>query len=90
MIAKATKRKVGKRRSMRVNLKVRQWRQVDQPHRVPPSLAGPKCVFLSCHYCAYSPSELPAGGVCPKCGSHSWERFTVSRHFLPAEPAKKP
>jgi len=51
--------------------------------RVPPSQAGPKRVFLNCHYCGYEPSVVPDSGVCPKCGGHSWERFTVSARLLP-------
>lgn len=52
--------------------------------RVPPSQAGPKSVFVTCHYCGYSPSgEVPTGGMCPKCGGYSWERFALSRRLLP-------
>lgn len=51
--------------------------------RVPPSLAGPKVVFLACHYCAYSPAEVPSGGRCPKCGGYSWERYALSTRLLP-------
>lgn len=52
--------------------------------RVPPSSAGPKKVFLNCHYCGYAPpQELPEDGVCPKCGGSSWERFALSTHLLP-------
>ena len=29
--------------------------------------------FVICHYCSYTPLRIPDGGVCPKCGSHSWE-----------------
>ena len=50
---------------------------------VPPSLAGPKRVFVACHYCGYGPSVVPPGLVCPKCGGHSWERFAISRRLLP-------
>lgn len=50
---------------------------------VPPSLAGPKRVFLACHYCGYDPPTVPAGAICPKCGGHSWERFAISRRLLP-------
>ena len=49
---------------------------------VPPSQAGPKQVFVTCHYCGYSPPEVPDGGKCPKCGSYSWERFALSRKLL--------
>jgi rubrerythrin len=55
------------------------------PFRVPPSLAGPKKVFLSCHYCGYSPSIVPPEGACPKCGGHSWERYAISTRLLPAQ-----
>jgi len=51
--------------------------------RVPPSEAGPKRVFLCCHYCSYDPPTVPDNGTCPKCGGHSWERFTVSTKLLP-------
>ena len=51
--------------------------------RVPPSLAGPKRVFLSCHYCGYGPSVVPADGICPKCGGHSWERYALSARLVP-------
>lgn len=51
--------------------------------RVPPSLSGPKRVFLNCHYCAYGPPVVPSDGICPKCGGHSWERFAVSERLLP-------
>lgn len=29
--------------------------------------------FVICHYCSYTPLRIPDGGMCPKCGSHSWE-----------------
>jgi len=51
--------------------------------RVPPSLAGPKCVFLTCHYCGYDPPTVPPGGLCPKCGGHSWERYALSARLVP-------
>jgi rubrerythrin len=51
--------------------------------RVPPSLAGPKRVFVACHYCGYGPSVVPADEVCPKCGGHSWERYALSTRLLP-------
>lgn len=51
--------------------------------RVPPSLAGPKRVFVSCHYCGYGPSVVPPDGVCPKCGGHSWERYALSARLVP-------
>ena len=50
--------------------------------RVPPSLAGQKRVFVTCHYCGYSPSQVPPGGVCPKCTGHSWERFALPKRIL--------
>jgi rubrerythrin len=52
--------------------------------RVPPSQAGPKKVFLNCHYCGYEPGVVPADGACPKCGGHSWERYAISTRLLPA------
>jgi len=51
--------------------------------RVPPSLAGPKRVFLTCHYCGYDPKVVPENGTCPKCGGHSWERYTLSARLVP-------
>ena len=51
--------------------------------RVPPSLAGPKCVFLTCHYCGYDPPVVPTNGMCPKCGGHSWERYALSARLVP-------
>jgi hypothetical protein len=51
--------------------------------RVPPSLATPKRVFVTCHYCGFSPPEVPVGGACPKCGGYSWERFALCRRLLP-------
>lgn len=49
---------------------------------VPPSLSGDKRVFVTCHYCGFSPSRIPPGGVCPKCGGHSWERFALASKLL--------
>ncbi len=51
--------------------------------RVPPSLAGPKRVFLTCHYCGYDTPTVPPKGVCPKCGGHSWERYALSARLVP-------
>ena len=51
--------------------------------RVPPSLAGPKKVFVNCHYCGHAVDVVPHDLVCPKCGGHSWERFALSRRLLP-------
>lgn len=51
--------------------------------RVPPSLAGPKVVFLWCRACGYAPATVPPGGVCPKCGGHSWERYALSARLVP-------
>jgi rubrerythrin len=45
---------------------------------VPPSLATPKVVFLNCHCCGHEVATVPPGGRCPKCGSHSWDRFALS------------
>lgn len=50
---------------------------------VPPSLSRPKRVFVNCHYCGYSPPEVPPNGLCPKCGRYSWERFALSIKVLP-------
>ena len=51
---------------------------------VPPSLARPKVVFLNCHYCGYAPEKMPEGQTCPKCGGHSWDRFSRSVKLQPA------
>ncbi len=50
---------------------------------VPPSLAGPKVVFINCHACGHGTARVPAGGICPKCGGHSWDRFTLSARLVP-------
>jgi len=50
---------------------------------VPPSQATAKRVFLTCHYCSYSPPTVPENGKCPKCGGHSWERFALAARVLP-------
>ncbi len=55
----------------------------EEHFNVPPSLAGPKSVFVTCHYCGYGPAKIPTGGVCPKCGGHSWERFCLSDKLHP-------
>ncbi len=60
-------------------------RREEDRFRVPPSLATPKKVFLCCPACGYDPDILPESGVCPKCGGHSWERYTLSRRLLPPE-----
>ena len=60
----------------------RKLRNVDWDRCVPPSKATRKRVFLTCHYCAYSPPEVPKNGICPKCGSHSWERYALSARLL--------
>ena len=51
---------------------------------VPPSQAMPKRVFVLCHYCGYGPNDVPPGGLCPKCGGHSWERFALAEPLVPA------
>jgi hypothetical protein len=61
----------------------RPFGKVASDFRVPPSLAGPKRVFLTCHYCGYGPPEVPDSGVCPKCGGHSWERYALSARLVP-------
>lgn len=59
--------------------------RVRKQFRVDPSDAGPKLVFLECHYCGYSAVDgLPESGQCPKCGGSSWERFALSRRLVPA------
>ena len=69
---------------MHPNLSPTRSRSDSTPHfRVPPSLAGPKRVFVSCHYCGYGPPTVPASGVCPKCGGHSWERYALSARLVP-------
>ena len=50
--------------------------------RVPPSMATEKRVFLCCHYCGYSPPDVPVDGICPKCGGHSWERYALPVKLL--------
>ncbi len=58
--------------------------------RVPPSDSTPKRVFVICHYCGYSPEgDVPADGVCPKCGRYSWERFALAEPLLPEHMKKK-
>jgi len=54
------------------------WRQ-----EVPASMAIAKRVFVTCHYCSYSPRQVPADVICPKCGGHSWERYALPVAFLP-------
>ena len=66
--------------------------RVQKRFRVDPSLARPKVVFTNCHYCGYSPDDVPSSGICPKCGGSSWERFALSsrlvpEHMLPASQA---
>jgi rubrerythrin len=51
--------------------------------RVAPSDATPKRLFVACKSCGYDPEVIPASGVCPKCGSHSWERFTLPEKLIP-------
>ena len=56
----------------------------DRRFRVPPSASMPKRVFLICHYCGYGPpDDVPEGGVCPKCGGSSWERFALAEPLVP-------
>lgn len=54
-----------------------------QAFRVDPSKATPKRVFLCCRSCGHEVSVVPAGGACPKCGGHSWERYALARKLLP-------
>ena len=49
--------------------------------RVPPSLAGPKRVFVSCHYCGYSPPAVPLNELCPKCGKHLQKIWARGKYF---------
>ncbi|MDY7010882.1 MAG: hypothetical protein SVV80_09055 [Planctomycetota bacterium] len=53
--------------------------------RVPPSEARPKRVFVNCHYCGYAPAHglIPKTGLCPKCGSMSWDRFALAEPLVP-------
>lgn len=39
--------------------------------------------LILCHYCGYSPSKIPADGMCPKCGRGAWERSVVSLRLIP-------
>jgi len=52
--------------------------------RVPPSQATPKRVFVICHYCGFGPDgDVPASGLCPKCGRYSWERYALAEPLVP-------
>ncbi len=53
--------------------------------RVPPSAARPKRMFVNCHYCGYAPAHglIPKTGLCPKCGSMSWDRFALAEPLVP-------
>lgn len=56
--------------------------------RVPPSDSGPKKVFIDCHYCGYTPTDMATlRGPCPKCGGSSWERFAKHVKLVPAHMA---
>ena len=60
-------------------------RSDDAVFRVPPSDSMPKRVFITCHYCAYSPpGDVPEDGICPKCGSRSWQRYALAEPLVPA------
>jgi rubrerythrin len=72
------------RRTRRLG-RARERRPIYVPPGAPPSTAGEKRVFLTCHYCGYGPDVVPADGMCPKCGGHSWERYAVLRRYLPDE-----
>ena len=50
--------------------------------RVDPTIAGINRIVVSCYYCGYSPTDVPPGDVCPKCGKHSWERLAVPERLL--------
>jgi rubrerythrin len=41
--------------------------------------------LILCHYCGYSPSKIPADGMCPKCGKGAWERSVVSLRLVPVQ-----
>lgn len=59
-------------------------KEADMRFRVDPSKAGPKRVFVNCHYCGYSPEKgIPSNGICPKCLGSSWERFALSARLVP-------
>jgi hypothetical protein len=60
----------------------------DRRFRAPAGMVGAEIVYLSCHYCAYGPAEVPPAGRCPKCGGHSWDRY-VRRFPLEVEPQKR-
>ena len=57
--------------------------RVQRRFRVNPSDAGPKKVFLNCHYCGFAAETVPISGACPKCGGSSWERFALSAKLVP-------
>ena len=78
-------RQVARRGETHANVPVRRGRREPLEFRVDPSDAGPKRVFVTCHYCSYSPDIVPADGICPKCGGRSWERFALSARLLPRE-----
>gem|GEM_PF-6930473 len=60
------------------------WRDTPPPNTSPLSESGRVGLRIACHACGYGPGEAPAGGVCPKCGCHSWDRFLLRERLLPA------
>jgi len=53
--------------------------------RVNPSDAGAKRVFVACHFCGFSPADVPPDGRCPKCGKDTWERYALAKRLLPKD-----
>lgn len=51
--------------------------------RVDPSDSMPKRVFVLCHYCGFTPADVPDSGACPKCGGRSWERYALAEPLVP-------
>jgi len=80
-------RNIGKFSKAKASRRVKEWVYPKDPDagrfRVPPSLSRPKRVFVCCRGCGGEVPDVPADGVCPKCGGHSWERYALSVHLLP-------
>ena len=39
---------------------------------------------MICHYCGFGPDgDVPASGLCPKCGRYSWERYALAEPLVP-------
>lgn len=62
----------------------RQRRENDGSAWVDPYRNAVRKELILCHYCGYSPSKIPADGMCPKCGRSAWERSVVSLRLIPA------